>query len=281
MRVFVVGATGVLGRNVLPRLLERGHEVRALVRQPAQAERLNRLGIQAAVGDILDRGSLEAPIAGCDAALHLATAIPGSQRAEDWLPNDRIRRDGTRNLLAAAAGAGVTRYIQQSITFLYGDRGQEVADEQTPLQPAGRTRSAADMEERVRESALEWCILRGGALYGPHTGAEEGWKEGIRSGSLRLPGEGTGLVSLIHEVDFARAVILALERAPAGSGFNVVDDQPVTYRELYGHVAARLDFRTPDAGGPPFRSLGCSNARLRTQLDWSPTFPTFRSGIVE
>ncbi|HTE19934.1 MAG TPA: NAD(P)-dependent oxidoreductase [Armatimonadota bacterium] len=280
MRVFVIGATGVLGRNVIPRLLERGHEVRAVVRQPEQAERLQRLGVRAALGDILDADSLTAPLIGCDAVLHLATAIPRSQRPEDWLRNDEIRRDGTRNLLAAARRAGAGRYVQQSITFLYGDRGMRLADEDTPLQPAGRTQSAADMEELVRGAGLEWSILRGGALYGPHTGAEQGWREGILDRSLRLPGEGTGLVSLIHEVDFARALVLAAEAAPPCSVFNVVDDEPVTYRQLYGHVAALLNADVPEAGGPEIRSLGCSNARLKEHLGWTPAFPSYRSGIV-
>ena len=280
MVVFVIGATGLLGRNVIPRLLERGHQVRAVVRRPEQAERLLRLGVHAPVGDILDAASLNDSLVGCDVALHLATAIPRSQRPEDWTRNDQIRRDGTRNLLAAASRANVPRYVQQSITFLYGDQGQRLADETTPLQPAGRVQSAADMEEMVRVTALEWCILRGGALYGPHTGAEQCWREGIRSGSLRLPGQGTGLVSLIHEVDFAQALVLAAECAPPQSVYNVVDDQPVTYHELFGHVAALIDTETPGTGGPEVRSLGCSNARLRSELAWTPTYPTYRSGIV-
>jgi len=280
MRVFVIGATGVLGRNVIPRLLERGHSVRAVVRRPEQAERLTRLDVEACVGDILDAGSLAAPLAGCDAALHLATAIPRSQRPGDWERNDQIRREGTRHLLAAAARAGVRRYVQQSVTFVYGDQGQRLADEATPLQPAGRVQSAADMEELVRATDLEWCILRGGALYGPHTGAEQGWKEALREGVLRLPGHGDGLVSLIHEADLAHALVLAMERAPARSVFNVVDDQPVSYRELYGHVAALISGEAPAAGGPAVRSLGCSNARLKAVLGWTPAFPTYRSGLV-
>lgn len=280
MKVSVIGATGVLGRHVLPRLLERGHTVHAVVRRPEQAQRLTRPGIEASIGDILDADTLDGPLDGCDAALHLATAIPKSQRPEDWMTNDRIRRDGTRNLLAAAERAGVRHYIQQSITFLYGDRGSEVTDEDTPLQPAGRIQSAADMEAMVRESSLDWCILRGGALYGPTTGAEEAWKAGIRDGTLRLPGDGAGYVSLIHEADFAHAVVLATERAPAGSTFNVVDDCPVIYRELYGHIASLLDVPEPGAGGPELRSLACSNARLKTQIGWTAAYPTYRSGIV-
>src|SRR5579885_2934342 len=103
MRILVVGATGVLGRNVLPRLLERGHRVRAVARRVEQVEMLQRLGVEARLGDILDASSLLSAAKGCDAALHLATAIPRPGQPGDWSLNDRIRREGTRNLLAATA----------------------------------------------------------------------------------------------------------------------------------------------------------------------------------
>lgn len=103
MNVVVFGATGVLGRHVLPRLLERGHTVRAIVRRDDQAERLHRLGFTAQIGDIVDAESVERAVEGCDAALHLATAIPRPGEVQDWAPNDRIRREGTQHLLAACA----------------------------------------------------------------------------------------------------------------------------------------------------------------------------------
>lgn len=280
MKVFVVGATGVLGRNVLPRLLERGHAVRAVVRQSGQVETLRRLGVEAFLGDILDAASLKAPVAGCDAALHLATAIPKRGEPRDFTRTNEIRRDGTRNLLDAAKQGGVRRYVQQSIVFLYGDRGTEWVDEATPIR-AEAYPSAADMEQMVRDSALDWCILRGGWFYGPLAGQEEGWREDIQNGTLRVPGDGDALVSLIHETDMARAVVLATERAPARSLYNVVDDYPVTYRELYDHVAARAGAPVPDAGAPLFLpSLGCRNALLKTELEWTPAYPTYRSGLV-
>jgi nucleoside-diphosphate-sugar epimerase len=283
MRVFVIGATGVLGRNVIPRLLERGHTVQAVVRRAEQAARLARLGVDAAIGDILDADSLTRPLRGCDAALHLATAIPAATPTDlaAWARNDAIRRDGTRYLLAAVAAAGVRRYVQQSITFLYGDQGTAVVDESTPIQPVGRIQAAADMEAVVRASTpIEWCILRGGALYGPTTHVEERWADGMRSGALRLPGDGSAIVSLIHEADFARAIVLAVESAPPGSTFNVVDDQPVTYRELYAHIAALQGAETPAGGDPEVRSLACSNVRIKAALGWEPLYATYRSGIV-
>jgi nucleoside-diphosphate-sugar epimerase len=279
MRILVVGATGVLGRNVIPRLLERGHAVRAVVRRTEQAGILRGLGVETAPGDILDQDSLYASARGCDAALHLATAIPRGA-VGDWSANDRIRREGTRNLLSAAALAHVPRYLQQSITFLYGDTGTAVVDESTPIQPSSRIQSAADMEELVRGAPLEWIILRGGSFYGPGTGHEDDWRAQARAGTLRLPGDGSALLSLIHVADMARAVVLAVESARARTIANVVDDQPVSYRALYGFIAAQAGMPEPPAGGPPTASLACANGRIKELLGWQPAYPTYRSGLA-
>ena len=279
MRILVVGATGVLGRNAIPRLMERGHAVRAVVRRTEQAGILHGLGVETAPGDILDQDTLYASARGCDAALHLATAIPRGPGG-DWSINDRIRREGTRNLLAAAALAHVPRYLQQSITFLYGDTGAAVVDESAPLRPNARIQSAADMEELVRAAPLEWIILRGGSFYGPGTGREDNWRAQARAGTLHLPGDGSALLSLVHVADMARAVVLAVESAPAQTVANVVDDQPVSYRALYGYIAAQAGMPEPPAGGPPTASLACANARIKELLGWQPAYPTYRSGLA-
>lgn len=132
MKTLIVGATGILGRNVIPRLLERGHEVRALVRGQEQAQFLRQMGVETVIGDIFDRASLDAASRRCDAVLHLATAIPKDGN-QDWSLNDRVRREGTRNLLDAILKNGVRRYIQQSIALVYGDKGQQIVDESAPL----------------------------------------------------------------------------------------------------------------------------------------------------
>jgi 2-alkyl-3-oxoalkanoate reductase len=120
MRVAVLGATGVVGRHVVPRLCEHGHEVRAVVRSEADAQTLRAIGIEAAHGDIFDVQSLRQAVERCSAALHLATAAPRPDQARSWALNDRIRREGTANLLEACRNAGVQRYVQQSIAFLVG-----------------------------------------------------------------------------------------------------------------------------------------------------------------
>jgi nucleoside-diphosphate-sugar epimerase len=278
--MLVVGATGVLGRQVIPRLLERGHSVRAVARRAEHVAALQRLGVEALPGDILAEASLFEAAHGCDAALHLATAIPTSLSPHaDWSANDRVRREGTRNLLAASLQAGVCRYLQQSIVFLYGDHGQQLITEDAPLQPTPTIQSAADMEAQVQASTLEWCILRGGSFYGPGTGSEEAWRKRAREGRLLLPDDGTALLSLIHVVDMARAVVLAVEQAPAGSIYQVVDDEPNTYRALFGYIAAQLGAAAPPPGGASVASRGCSNARIKAALGWAPAYPTYRSGL--
>jgi len=282
MMVVVVGATGVLGQNVVPRLVEREHAVRAVVRREDQAEMFRRLGVEPIIGDILKVDTLLQATAACDAVLHLATAIPKPGGARDWSLNDRIRREGTQNLLAATDRNGVRRYIQQSIMLLYGDRGTHIVDELAPLRPAAHLQSAADMEAFVQATPLEWCILRGGLFYGPGSGWDEGWRVEAQAGRLRLPGEGHDLISLIHVVDMARAVVQAVEHAPASSIYNVVDDEPVSYRTLYHYVAARVGGPEPEPGGPTsLPSLGCSNARIKSEIGWSPAYPTFRSGLAD
>jgi len=203
MQVAVLGATGVVGRHVVQRLREQGHGVRAIVRGETDVERLRRAGIEAAHGDILDRDSLKRAVEGCSVALHLATAAPRPGQAPDWPLNDRIRREGTANLLEACRDARLRRYVHQSLTFLVGG-SSDMIDEAAPLLPANKvTASAIDAERLVAASGLDWVILRDGALYGPGTGREEHWRALARAGELRFPGDGADYISLIHVADLA------------------------------------------------------------------------------
>lgn len=280
MTISIVGATGVLGRQVVPRLLERGHEVKAIVRTEGQAVRLQHLGVQAFVGDILVKESLSSALQGADCVLHLATAIPSDLVRGDWTMNDRIRQEGTQNLLHCATQSGVRRYIQQSIIMLYGDYGQKIVDESASLQPSPYIQSAFDMEQQVRESKLEWCILRGGYFYGPYTRTDETWREQARSGLLRLPANSEALISLVHVIDMSRAVVDAAERARSGSIYNVVDDRPVSYAELYKFVSQQIGASDPKRNHAKMPSLGCSNNRIKSDLGWHPAFPSYRSGLA-
>jgi nucleoside-diphosphate-sugar epimerase len=137
------------------------------------------------------------------------------------------------------------------------------------------------MEAMVRASALDWCILRAGLFYGAGTGREDEWRLAAQENRLTLPGDGSSLLSLVHVVDMARAVVTATEYAPPGSVYNVVDDEPVRYKDLFTYIAAQLDKGAPKAGGPKILpSLGCKNARIREELPWQPSYPSYRSGLA-
>lgn len=280
MNVFVAGATGVLGRNTIPRLLERGHKVRALTRRPDQEKFLKQAGVDTRLGDLFDLENLIAAAQGCEAVLHLATAIPKGEN-QDWSRNDRVRREGTQNLLEAARVSGIERYIQQSITLLYGHRGTQIVDESAPLQVTPITQSAADMEQLVRTSGLEWNILRGGIFYGSGTGREDGWRQSALEDRLIVPGDGEDIVSLTHVVDMARAVIVALERPRPGEIYNITDDEPVRYTDLFDYISAQVGKEPVQNGAPRFLpSLGCSNKKAKDELGWQPAYPSYRSGLA-
>jgi nucleoside-diphosphate-sugar epimerase len=241
---------------------------------------LQKLGAEAVRGDILDAVSMNSAAKDCDVALHLATAIPKPGSVQDWASNDRIRREGTHNLLNACRQAAVRRYVQQSTVFLYKDCYPALADETTPFLSHPFLQSTFDMEALVQASPLDWCILRGGFFYGPNT-FEDAWRNAAREGALQLPGDGSGRLSLIHVADMAQAVVLAAEKTPAHGIYNVVDDQPVTYAKLFSYLAALVDGPPPSANGPVFLpSFSCRNDRLKTTLDWTPAYPTYRSGLA-
>jgi nucleoside-diphosphate-sugar epimerase len=277
MRIAILGATGVLGRPVVAKLLERGHEIVAIVRDPARLEARPR--VRAVRGDILDPTSLTVPLAGSDAVLHLATAIPRAGGQADWVPNDRVRREGTMNLLAAAQRSGRPRYIQQSVAMLLAGPREVIADEDAPLRPTARLESARDMEDAVRSSGLPWMILRGGAFYGRGSGRMEDLNRLAREGGLAIPGDGGDYVSLVHVEDMADAVVRAAESGISRRVLNIVDDRPVSYRELFEYVAELNGASPPAAGGPALlASFRVTNARARRDLGWAPAFPDYRAG---
>jgi len=171
MRAFVAGATGVLGRLVVRELLARGHTVAGLARSMASETVLRRLGATPVAADLFDSDSLAAAVSGADVVMHLATAIPAARRQtlSDWRLNDRIRTEGTANLLDAACRARIGFYVQQSATLVHGSSGENWIDEGSPLVPHRVADSAVIMERLVREAGklrgLPAAILRSGTLY--------------------------------------------------------------------------------------------------------------------
>ena len=283
----VVGATGVYGRHLVPRLVARGRRVRVLVRDPARAALAAACGAEVRRADVFDAAALRAGLAGCDVAVNLATALPRPDRAGgDFALNDRLRREGTPVFLDACRAVGVGRVLQQSIAMVNG-AGEAWGDEDTALpvegdDPASAAIAAARaMEASVRASGLDWAVLRGGLFYGPGTGFDDDWRARARAGKLRFPGDGSAWVSLVHIADMAEATALALERWPAGRALIVADDRPVTWRELFAWIAALEAAAPPLAGGRSgFPSFRVRNARAREALGWRPFHRDYRSGLA-
>src|SRR3954469_6180096 len=252
MRVFVAGATGAIGRQLVPQLQSAGHEVSALVRDPARAP----AGVQALQGDALDRGApMQAVLeAQPDAIVHQLTAQPGMpnprrMRAQ-LAPTTRLRIEGTANLLAAADAVGVSRFVAQSIAFAYAPQGERAVNEDAPLNVDGpaqlreTVRAVADMERQVTEAS--GIVLRYGWLYGPGTAFARGG-EIARMVERRLypvGGDGEGIWSFVHAWDAAAAAVAALG-VDGPRIFNVVDDHPAPLHEWLPEYARLLGARAP------------------------------------
>ena len=280
MRVFIVGATGVYGRAFIPRLLERGDTVVALVRSLERAAAITRPGVEVVEGDLLkiEPERLRALMFGCDAAVHLATALrPGAAGPDGTNTNAALRIDGTRRLVDAVVAARVPRYVQQSIVMAYPDGGDEWLDENTPFDQSGDRATTSQpvvvMEETVRSldpARVAWTILRGGSFVGPGTFQDRAIA-GLREGSLRVPGDGSNWVSFVHVEDIAQATIDALDRAPAGSTYNI-SDEPIRNGEYLDRLAAMLGVLAPprDPETPLPRSFRVSSEAARRDLGWLP-----------
>jgi 2-alkyl-3-oxoalkanoate reductase len=281
VKVFIVGATGVLGKAVVPKSLSRGDSVVALVRSLQRAAPIAGPGVELHEGDLLTETPerLRDLLAGCDAAAHLATALrPGSPGLGTTNTNESLRVQGTRRLLDALLVAGVPRYVQQSIAFAYADRGEEWLDELTPLMPGeeggGISRPVREMEDMVRaldSERIAWTILRGGSFVGRHT-REDDVIERLHAGTLKVPGDGDNWVSLIHVDDYAQAVVDAIHSSVGGAVFNITDE-PLRYGAYLDRLAAIVGAPRPerDPLAPRPRSFRCTNAAARAALDWSPS----------
>jgi nucleoside-diphosphate-sugar epimerase len=294
MKIFITGATGVIGRRVVPLLLAKGHEVtvgtRANARRPAQWSG----EVRTAPIDLFDPATLAPALKGHHAVINLATHMPSSSARmlvrRFWRENDRIRREGSRNLVQAALENDVRRLVQESFAPTYPDRGDEWIDESVPLQPGAYNQTVLDAEASARRfSAAGWTgvTLRFAAFYGPDSGPLKDFIRGLRLGWAVLPGGPHGFLSSVSHDDAAAAVVSALD-ARAGE-YNVVDDEPVR-REVYaGTLAALIGARPPRFppgwATPLFgvaralaRSLRISNRKLRQETSWRPRYPSVREG---
>lgn len=303
MKVFIAGATGVLGRCVVRRLVERGHRVAGLGRSNDNAVLLRRLGAEPRAGDLFDAATLRDAAAGSEAILHLATAIPTRVRTSlrDWKLNDRIRREGTRNLIDAVQHVGARVYVQQSVLYVYGDRGGAWVDESMPpsRNPPLLARSALDMEGIARAAAERGgpapITLRFGAFYHPEAAGTRAMLQMTRENRFPILGSGRTWWNLVHVEDAAAAVVHAVERheRAAGRTLDVCDGEPVMMGEVLDHLATLLRARPPRRI-PAFVARFVFGAHVlevllascrsrgeaaRSVLGWSPAYPGFRMGL--
>ncbi|HEU4736060.1 MAG TPA: NAD(P)-dependent oxidoreductase [Solirubrobacterales bacterium] len=309
MKVFVAGASGAIGRPLVRQLLATGHEVTGMTRREDSAEEIRAAGAAAVVCDVFDAAALEAAVreAAPEVIVHELTALPPrldyKAKQDPLAPTNRVRTEGTRNLLAAAKAAGVRRLIAESVAFFYVPEGEWVKDEEAPLNLAapghfgGAAAALADLERQVGAAAgIEGVVLRYGWLYGPGTFFDRAGSSTEDALKRRLPivGKGDGTFSFVHVEDAAAATVAAVERGTPGA-YNVVDDEPAPMREwvpaFCAAVGAKKPMRVPVwlarliAGPAAVASAtqlrGASNAKAKRELGWQPRYPSWRQGFAD
>jgi nucleoside-diphosphate-sugar epimerase len=308
MRVFVAGATGLIGSRLVRLLLEGGHEVGALARSDAKAESLQELGADVMVADVFDAELLRGAMVACEpeVVMHLLTALPDELAAEDaaahFAENDRMRVDGTRALVDAADAVGAARVIAQSIAFAYAPVDGWVKDESAPLfldapSPWGSSvGTVAELERQVLEArGMDGVVLRYGTLYGPGTWHDPDGgaiADAVHAGRMPLIGDGGGMYSFTHVDDAASAAAAALDATPGT--YNVVDDDPVRARDWLPLFARSLGGPAPPrlpadealerinwtAVHRMTEQRGASNARAHECLSgWAPDHPSWMATL--
>ena len=294
-RIFLTGATGAMGCAIIAHLVNDGHTVTGTVRTDTGASLVSALGGTPVRVDLFDPVALVAAMAGSDVVAHFATRIPvgfAATRVRAWADNDRLRRETTTHLIAAATAAAIPRFIFESITLAYPDKGQTWIDETQALDPVSPVmHSALDAEALLADFVArggEPLVLRFGRLYGAGRASAD-LIEGVRRRRLPVIGAGDNLVSSIHVDDVGRAVTAALSALPGV--YNVVDDAPLTQREWMLCVATALDAPAPRtvprrlarlALGHVARVLTVShrisNQRFCAAANWQPAHPSARVG---
>jgi 2-alkyl-3-oxoalkanoate reductase len=307
MKVFVAGATGAIGKQLVPQLVAAGHEVTSMTRSPEKAGALRALGAKAAVADGLDRTAVRKAVlrAEPEAVIHQMTSLSGTFNLksfdETFALTNRLRTEGTDYLLEAAQAAGARRFLAQSQSNFYEPTGAPVKSEDDPPDPdppAAVRRSEGALRHleaaTLGAAGIEGLALRYANFYGPGTGFAPGGVmiELVRKRRLPIIGDGDGVWSLIHMDDAAAATVAALERGAPGI-YNVADDEPapasVWLPELARVLGAKPPLRVPvwlgrlAAGEAAVwlftRIRGASNAKAKRELGWELQYPSWRDGF--
>ena len=294
MNVLVTGATGAIGRLVVPKLLGAGHTVTAAGRSPGRLSALRDAGATPLQLDLFDADAAARAMRGHQAVVNLATKVPLGFKTfmpGAWRETSRIRRHASRALIDAALASGVERFVQESFAQTYPDRGDQWVDESTPIEPARYARAVAAAEasaERFTRNGAIGIALRFGFLYGPGDPFTQQLLDTVKGGWFPIFGSPDSYVSWVTHEDAASAVVAALQ-ASAGS-YNVVDDVPLTHREA-GAVIAQVAGCPPpkflpawtaklagSLGATLARSVRISNAKLRA-TGWTPRYPSLADGL--
>ncbi|HKF91502.1 MAG TPA: SDR family NAD(P)-dependent oxidoreductase [Acidimicrobiia bacterium] len=296
MRVFLTGATGAIGPATVRRLLENGHQVRAVARTDDKAAQLRAQGADPVAVDLFDGEALKSAVDGCEAVLHLATNVPPLRRMSSkkgWATHNSLRTTATELLVDAAVTTGVTTFVKESVTFVYPDSGDAWIDETTrPDESIEMLRPTLEGERivgRFTAGGGRGIVLRFGLFYGP---TARGTDEALRLARWRMSmvgGKPEAYLSSVHTDDAAAAAVAALD-APAGI-YNAVENEPVTRRDYLDAFSAAfgvgrlrpmptwlVKLVSGSAAAAVIRSWRVSNKKLRDATGWSPRYPSVREG---
>jgi len=298
MKVFIAGASGVLGRRLVRQFVARGHSAIGQVRSTKAESAVREAGGEPRHADLFDAESLAKAAEGCDTVIHAATAIPTKQKTTpaDWAMNDHIRRKGTRCLTEAAAKIGAKTYIQQSITWVARPIDQSAFDESSPVVPEPAIQSAIDAEAIAREAesaeGFTVSILRGGFFYDSESAHTRMIAGALRKRQMPIIGGGEAMWAIIHTDDAASAYVAAAEK-PRSGVWHIVDNELVEVRVYLKEFASRLGAPAPRripvwvarwlAGEQAIayftKSTRTANAKFRHDFGWTPHYPSYREGL--
>jgi len=298
MKVFIAGASGVLGRRLVRQFVARGHSVIGLVRTPKAESTVREAGGEPRHADLFDADSLAQAAEGCEIVIHAATAISTKQKPgpADWAANDHIRRKGTRCLTEAAAKIGAKTYLQQSIAWVARPKDESPFDEHSPTVPEPTIQSAIDAEAIAREAGstegFTVSILRAGFFYDSESAHTRMIAEALRKRQMPVIGGGDAMWAMIHTDDAASSYVAAAEKPKTGV-WHIVDNELVEVRTFLKEFAVRLGAPVPRrvpvwlarwlAGEQTVtyftKSTRTTNAHFRRDFVWTPRFATYREGL--
>jgi nucleoside-diphosphate-sugar epimerase len=297
MNVFVAGASGTIGIPLVQALVAAGHDVTALTRSPQKQDGLRRVGATPALADALDAEALRAVVLAARPThvIHQLTALPkeGPSSASDLVATNRLRIDGTRNLLDASIRAGARRFIGGSFALLPGAESKSTIKGLDEAAEATRSMEA-QIVEASRARLIEGIVLRYGLFYGPTNPGTTKMIEMVRRHKMPTIRGDQGQLPFIHLDDAVSATLAALDRGTPGNTYDIVDDQAISISDAVRLIAARIGAPQPRSMPlwvlrllMPYRArvltarMPLSNARARAELKWRPAYPTMKEGLAQ